>query len=253
MTAKKTRSPILKVENLSFSYSQAKVEALKEINFQLQPQTINLLIGPNGSGKSTLLKIILGLLEVNNGVIFYNNKGQKIDRPQAQLGYAPQRFEFDPSLPVTVKEFLKLSLANCRLHQHHQHEYLQETLAQVKADHLITKKLGDLSGGQLQRVILARALLHEPKLLILDEPEAGIDAQGEQFFYQILKELVENKGLTALIASHEMEIVSQYADQVLCLNQTLICSGDSFQDLDPQIYQKLYGAHKRPFHHDHTH
>lgn len=251
------KKPILAVNNLSFQYSQSKTQALHEVSFVLPKKSINLLIGPNGSGKSTLLKTLLGLHAkegVQTGKInFFDQKDKVTPQEKVQIGYVPQRFDFDPSLPLTVGEFLHLSLSNCQLHQHHRFEYIQQTLKLVKAENFISQKLGDLSGGQLQRIVLARSLLHKPSLLILDEPESGIDISGEQFFYELLKKLVEEQGLTALIASHEMEMVSQYADQVLCLNKTLVCQGDSLKVLNDTVYQQLYGEHMKPFAHHHAH
>lgn len=247
--------PVLEVTDLSFSYPQAVKPILQDVTFVLENKSLNFLMGPNGSGKSTLLKLILGLLpQQDHGQIkFYTHQGEAVSRTQLQVGYVPQRFEFDASLPVTVQEFLELSLSNCPIHQHRQFDHIQTTLTQVKADHLLDKKLGDLSGGQLQRVVLSRALLHQPQLLILDEPETGIDSQGEKFFYQLLQRLTQEKNITVLIASHQMEIVSEYADQVLCLNQTLVCRGNSSLALQDETYQKLYGAHMQPYQHHHAH
>jgi ABC-type Mn2+/Zn2+ transport system ATPase subunit len=252
----KDKKPAISVENLSYRYPHSSLWAIENLNFRLEGASINLLIGPNGSGKSTLLKAILGLLAAEGKISFFDQAGKNIKRENLQIAYAPQRFDFDPSLPLTVTEFLQLTLSSCSLHHHgdqHRDQQIIQVLALVNAENLALKKLGDLSGGQLQRVVLARALLHQPQILILDEPESGIDAQGEKSFYQLLKKLAKENQMTILIASHQMEIVSQYADQVLCLNKTLVCSGGSEIANKESTYKKLYGSHMHPYHHDHHH
>lgn len=243
----------LEVRNLSFSYQQNLGEVLSNINFDLFSSSINIIIGPNGSGKSTLLKTILGFLEAKGEINFYDQNEKLISRSDAHIGYVPQKFVFDTSIPITVKEFLKLTLTNCKKHKNTDESEIIETLKLVDAHKLINKKLGDLSGGQLQRVVLARAFLHHPRLLILDEPESGVDIEGEKFFYEVLQKKVKETGLTALIASHEMEIVNKYADQVLCLNKTLICSGTTTQVLTAQNFEKLYGLENKLYMHEHKH
>lgn len=243
----------LKVENLGFSYPGISEPALDNISFSLKPNTINILIGPNGSGKSTLLKSILGILSSSGEITFYDEKGEKISRKESHIGYVPQKFNFDTSIPITVNEFLKLTLSSCKRHTGGSENQISKALKEVNATNLRYKKLGDLSGGQLQRIILARALFHHPKLLILDEPESGIDMEGERFFYEVLDKLVKEKRVTALIASHEMEIVNKYADQVLCINKTIVCAGSSAQALTDKTFSKLYGSHNKPHNHVHTH
>lgn len=243
----------LEVRNLSYAYQQNLGEVLTDINFDLFSSSINIIIGPNGSGKSTLLKSILGFIDAKGSINFYNSDEKLVTRRTAHIGYVPQKFNFDTTIPITVEEFLKLTLINCKKHKNTGQNEIIDTLKSVDAHTLIHKKLGDLSGGQLQRVVLARAFLHHPQLLILDEPESGVDIEGEKFFYEVLKEKVKNNGLTALIASHEMEIVSKYADQVLCLNKTLICSGTTTQVLTTENFEKLYGLENKLYLHKHQH
>ena len=250
MTETKENSTVLEVKNLNYSYPGVSEPALHDINFSLQAQTINTIIGPNGSGKSTLLKIILGIYKSTAEITFFNNS-KKISAHEAHIGYVPQKRSIDINIPITVNEFLSLTQKSCKRCATNSELEIIDVLKKVTALEYRYKKLSELSGGQLQRVILARALLHSPKLLILDEPEAGIDIQGERFFYEVLEKLVKKEGVTALIATHEMEVVSKYADQVLCLNKTLICAGSAKKTLTNETFQKLYGTHTTQYNHAH--
>lgn len=242
---------ILKVDNLSFKYPNSKTNAIENINFTLDEASINMIIGPNGSGKSTLLKVILGILNGNGRISFFNNT-IKTSLKKIHIGYVPQKLAFDTSIPITVNEFLQLTVDSCKRCKKNIAAEINDVLVQVQSTHLIDKKLGDLSGGQLQRIVIARALMHKPKLLILDEPEAGIDITGELFFYKILKDVVKKTKVAALIATHEMEVVHKYADQVLCINKTLVCAGNTTQALTSKTFEKLYGINNQPFNHEHN-
>jgi zinc transport system ATP-binding protein len=244
---------ILEVNDVSFRYPGSSIDAISNISFALKPKTINMLIGPNGSGKSTLLKLILGIFKDSGTINFFEN-GKKITKHEAHIGYVPQKRNIDTTIPITVNEFLIITQKSCQRCKSSSQDEIIDSLHKVSAIEHRFKKLSDLSGGELQRVILARALLHKPKLLILDEPEAGIDIQGEKFFYEVLQKLVEEENVTALIATHEMEVVNKYADQVLCINQTLVCAGPIDQALTPQTFEKLYGVHAKPYsYHMHDH
>ena len=250
---------VLRVNNLNYTYSGITEKAISNISFSLKPKTINMIIGPNGSGKSTLIKVILGIFK-GSGEINYFSNGKNISHTKAHDGYVPQKNVIDTTIPITVNELLTLTQKSCKRCAITENSEIVEVLKKVDATDYRYKKIGDLSGGQLQRVILARALLHHPKILILDEPEAGIDIQGERFFYEFLQKLVKEEDVTALIATHEMEVVNQYADQVLCINKTLVCSGTATQTLTKKTFEKLYGIHTEPYkhihkgeHNEHTH
>ncbi len=239
-----------KVQNVSVFYPGKKNPNVFKVNFDLQAETITMIIGPNGSGKSTLLKALLGLLPYEGEVTFYNPKGKQIGKKDMHIGYVPQYFKFDSTIPITVCEFLQLTLSACHQSTQDKKKEIRKALQEVLALQLIHKQLGDLSGGQLQRVILARALLHNPKMLILDEPESGIDIQGEQYFYDALQKIVKERGVTVLIATHELEIVHKYASQVLCINKKLLCRGKPEEALTPKTFSKLYGVNKRLYKHE---
>lgn len=227
--------PALVVKNLSVSYPSNPQPVVKSISFALQPGTINMLIGPNGSGKSTVLKAIIGTLPYSGKISLFGDY---------HIGYVPQRLGLDLSMPINVKEFLMLTLLVCYHTAQEKKEFIDQALDKVNAHKFAHKTLGQLSGGQLQRVILARALVHKPKLLLLDEPESGIDVVGERLIYDVLKKLVAEEDLTVLIATHELEMVYTYADQVLCLNKSLVCHGNPHKILTKKAFEKLYGKHK---------
>ncbi len=236
---------LLKLANLSVQYDRSSKLVVNNVSFELQRQTINVLIGPNGSGKSSLIKAILGLVPTQGVVTFFNSEGLEVARESIHIGYVSQRLELDTTVPVTVNEFLQLTLSSCRRLNGAKKNEVARVLRDVSILGLRNKKLGSLSGGQLQRVILARALLHYPQLLILDEPEAGIDVSGEHLFYELLKKLVKEQQVTVLIASHELEIVHKYADNVLCINGKLVCNGSVKKALTTKNFVKLYGIDKR--------
>lgn len=249
--SKKAETVVLKAEDVSFTYPQVSEPAIHDINFSLKSNSISMLIGPNGSGKSTLIRVFLGILKSSGKITFYH-KGKEISQHDAHIGYVPQKHDIDTTIPITVSELLTLTVNSCARCKTCAESEVDDVLKKVSALDYKHKKIGDLSGGQLQRVILARALLHKPKLLILDEPEAGIDVQAEQFFYEVLRNLVDTENITALIATHEMEVVNAYADQVICINKTLVCAGSTVEALTPKTFKELYGMHAKPYHHSHN-
>jgi zinc transport system ATP-binding protein len=205
-----------------------KQEVLSELNFDIVEGAITMIIGPNGAGKTTLMKAILGLVE-HSGKIKVNAA------VQGKLGYVPQKFDFDRNFPITVSELLEFALIE------KVEGKIEAALAEVDMLEHADKKLGELSGGQLQRVLIARAIVNEPKLLFLDEPTAGIDSEGEQTFYEIIRHLNTHHGVTVVLISHEISIVYRYATQVLCLNRKLVCSGDPHDEVTREVLEKLYG------------
>lgn len=229
-----TDEPItISVKNITKSYGD--VLALKDITCDVHQGEMLAIIGPNGSGKSTLAKIILGLEQPDSGnVTIYSERGMR------DIGYVPQRFSFDRTVPITVKEFLELQ--GCKNKDHEDHSTILEALTSVGIEHLLHRKMGTLSGGQLQRTLVARALLHEKKILILDEPNSNIDVSGEQAMYGLLKKLNTEKGVTIVVISHELEFVSKYADTVLCINCSMVCHGDPKEALAKSAMGHLYAC-----------
>jgi len=225
---------MISIKNLSFSYND-DTSVLEDISFDIKKGEIVALIGPNGSGKTTLVKNILGLLEPSKGSVTIDKKSPKEVR--SKFAYVPQRFDFDRTTPLTVKEFLELD--KCK---HHSFEKIDDFLESVDLLDFKKKRLGSLSGGQFQKVMIARALLHEKEFLVFDEPSTGIDITGEQTVYELIEKINKEQGITVIIVSHELNIVSRYASNVICLNKCLVCSGAPEKILKPKNLEKLFGG-----------
>jgi len=224
----------LKIKDLSYHINGQEI--LKDISFDVKKGEILVIIGPNGSGKTTLLKTIIGVLKPSSGSVLL--KGKSIKSYLGKIGYVPQKFDFDRQTPITVTEFM--ALENCE-HKEHGKEYIATALEQVGMADKRFKKLGVLSGGEFQRLMIARALLHEKELLIFDEPASGIDSQGEKTIYNLISQINKKQGVTCLIVSHELSVVSRYASSVLCLNKSLVCFGPPKTAITPNTLQELYG------------
>jgi zinc transport system ATP-binding protein len=217
---------------------------LQGIDIDIRPREIVTLIGPNGAGKTTLVRTLLGLERPNGGRI--------MRKPDLVIGYAPQRFDVDRTIPLTVARFVTLA-------QHASVEDVERMLAQVGAEALMDRQLADLSGGELQRVILARALMRSPNLLVLDEPVRGVDFAGEAELYTLIGRLRTNNGFGVLLVSHDLHVVMAQSDRVICLNRHVCCSGVPQSVAQHPEYARLFGPQAaRAFglyhhHHDHRH
>ena len=221
------------------------VHAVQDLSFQIPKGKIVAIIGPNGSGKSTVVKMMVGLIEPSSGTIQIGAKDPKAAR--SLFGYVPQRFQFDHSLPVTVKEFL--TIAQCGTGEHSSLQSVQKVLEQVSLEEKTSELIGSLSGGQLQRLLIARALLHKKEILILDEPSAGIDVSSQKQLYTLLEQLNTQEGTTIIVVSHALESMLQFAQTVLCMNKQQVCYGAAKEMLkNPKIMKQLYGSQ-----HSHTH
>ncbi|MFH1048007.1 MAG: metal ABC transporter ATP-binding protein [Patescibacteria group bacterium] len=218
---------------------------VENVSFDVPRGTVAAIIGPNGSGKTTLLKAMLGLIEMNHGDVLIF--GAPIDEMRDRIGYVPQRLEFDLDFPITVEEFMDLAR-----HHHCPKSRIAEMLDEVglKPD-IARRQLGRLSGGQLQRVLIAQALLNEPWLLVLDEPSTGIDIVGEEAFLNIIRHLKEEHHTTVLMVSHELAVVSRLVDNVICLNREMLCYGTPKSALTAETIARVFGEHARMVDHDH--
>jgi ABC-type Mn2+/Zn2+ transport system ATPase subunit len=221
---------ILEVKDLSVRFGN--FPALDHVSFTIEKQEIIAVIGPNGSGKTTLLKAILGLIPYDGEIkIFAKNIAQVLPL----LGYVPQHFAFDKTFPLTVEEFVNLT---CRkpdkLH-------LGGALHAAGMAELQDKLIGELSGGQLQRVLIAHAMLHQPKILFLDEATSGIDIEGLADFYSTIQRLNREYGVTVMMVSHEISMVYKFSDRIICLNRDLISHGETKTALTKEVLKTLYG------------
>ena len=230
----------VQAERLWFSFNSDD-PILQDVSFSVPQGSIAAIIGPNGSGKTTLLKVILGFLSPQRGRVLV--LGKTPQQARQDMSYVPQRFSFDKSFPITVLEFLQLSHPKCS------REKIVEYLSHLDMGEMLTRKLGSLSGGQLQRVLIERAMLGDPKVLLLDEPAAGIDIGGERTFYELVLHLHREHGSTVVMVSHELDVVANYADLVLCLNRKLVCQGSPEEALSPETLRQLYGKEAALYHH----
>jgi len=216
---------------------------------------VTALIGLNGSGKSTLLKALIREIPYRGEVKFFCGHDHTHPRPD-HVGYVPQRLAMDARLPLTVREFFALSLQRRPLFlgvARRVTETATRLLGRVGAAHLLNRPVAKLSGGELQRVLLSLALDPNPELLLLDEPAAGIDFADQKPFYDLLADINRKQGVSILIVSHDISIVSEHAHHVLCLqNGKVVCQGPPGDVLTPAVLGSTFGQGKRLYGHDHA-
>lgn len=257
--------PILKVEGLTVY--QDSYLAVREVSFELLSGTNTAIVGPNGAGKSTLVQAVLDLIPRSAGKIeILGRPIARLGNLRCQLGYMPQNFIFDRSFPICVSELVGLgwvketkrkpSLATLTTGsfgegRREKSVAVAEALRRTDAYHLRNQAIGTLSGGQLKRVLLAYCLVMARKLLVLDEAFAGVDVQGTADFYTLLNELKQEEGWTVLQVSHDIDMVSRYCDRVICLNQTIVCTGVPEVALSPQNLLTTYGPAFSRYQHHH--
>ena len=203
-----------KIEN--FSAHAGDTEIFTDVNMHIHCGQLTALIGPNGAGKSTLLKCILGQVPHSGKLHYVDAKGKHTGNPI--IGYVPQYLRFDRTSPTSVMDFFAACLSKypvwlCSMKK--LRPKVLESLCRVKAEHLIDRRLGALSGGEMQRVLLSLALNPMPDLLLLDEPVSGVDHNGLKLFYEIVSELREKEDMAIVLISHDLPLVAQYADQVV--------------------------------------
>ncbi len=210
-----------------FGVKRSGMEILKDVNLHIHCGDLTAIIGPNGSGKSTLLKAILGEIPHTGELQFLDAKNKGTTRPS--MGYVPQKLDLDASSPTSVLDLFAAAHTNIPIwftYPKKIRERVRESLARTQGEHLINKRLGDLSGGELQRVLLALALDPIPHLLLLDEPVSGIDQKGLELFYETVSILRKNYDLSIILVSHDLNLVAEYADRVAFVNKkTIECCG----------------------------
>ncbi|WP_370401145.1 metal ABC transporter ATP-binding protein [Sulfitobacter sp. JB4-11] len=239
---------LIQTRDLSLSYGRQIV--LRDVNFNIDRGEIVTIVGPNGSGKSSLLRALIGALRPAGGTVVRAN-GLKV-------GYVPQKLAIDSTLPLTVRRFLNLPRRQNRTQ-------VASALARAGVADLANRQMAGLSGGQFQRVLLARALLGEPDILILDEATQGLDQPGAASFYRQIEEVRRDLGLAVVMVSHDLHVVMAASDRVLCLNGHVCCEGAPEIVADAPEYRALFGTgtqgalalyrhdHDHHHHHDHDH
>jgi len=215
------------------------IEILRDVTAEPMVGVLNAIIGPNGAGKTTLLRAILGLVPYTGHV----QLGRAADGQPLRIGYVPQRLDFDRGMPVTVLDFMCAGQQRSPVwlgYRRRYREWASEQLQRVGGAGWEHKPLGRLSGGELQRVLLAMALTNRPDILLLDEPVSGVDIAGEELFCDLLGSLQQQGGFTMLLVSHDLSLVTRHAQYVICLNRTVQCQGDAVSTLSAENLQALY-------------
>ncbi|WCP67972.1 zinc ABC transporter ATP-binding protein ZnuC [Vibrio tubiashii] len=233
-------STLVELNDICVQFGERKV--LDNISLRLNRGEITTLIGPNGAGKSTLVKVLLGLQKTFRG---------KVTKPKGlKIGYVPQKLRLNDSLPLNVERFLRLAGKYSK-------QELNDALKLVGAEHLLKSNMHSLSGGENQRVLLARALLQRPDLLVLDEPAQGVDVQGQIDLYELIDTIRHRFNCAVFMVSHDLHLVMAKTDDVVCINHHVCCSGAPADIAQHPSYIALFGhTHQQPFafyHHKHNH
>lgn len=226
----------------SFGVTIGKTEILKDINLHIHCGELTALIGPNGAGKTTLLKAIMGEIPHTGTLRFLDIKDCHTRKPL--VGYVPQKLEFDPGAPISVLDLFSAGLSARPIflgHSNRQREHAAASLSVVQADYLLERRLGDLSGGELQRVLLALALDPCPDLLLMDEPVSGVDSHGREIFYNMVSELRQHFDLSIILVSHDLSMVSRHADRVVFIDRTIQCQGNPEEVFNNEKIIQTYG------------
>jgi len=242
-------NPVIEIDNVCFTYTREPV--LKNISLAIAEEEFLGIVGPNAGGKSTLIKLILGLLEPDSGTIRVLGKTPAVSR--SHIGYVPQYPTFSRrDFPINVRDTVlmgRLGITNWYgAYSGEDHSIAREAMEAVEVSDIANRPIGSLSGGQLQRVLIARALACKPEILILDEPTANIDMRVEEDVFGLLKQY--NDHMTIIVVSHDIGFISGYVDRVACLNQVLVCH--TTDEISGKTIEELYGAPVRMIHHLHS-
>lgn len=233
---------ILSLNNLCVRIGRRAI--IDQISLTLGPGEIVTLIGPNGAGKTTLVRTILGLIKPSSGKIK--------KRSGLRIGYMPQRLHLEKTIPLTVERFLKMTKGVSA-------NDIDDALQKVGARHILARPMQNISGGELQRILLARSLLRKPHLLVLDEPAQGVDISGQAELYRLISNLRDEFNCAVLMVSHDLHLVMSSTDRVICMNHHICCSGHPEHVSNDPAYQELFGLEASEelalyaHHHDHDH
>ncbi|HOK43916.1 MAG TPA: metal ABC transporter ATP-binding protein [Thermoclostridium caenicola] len=230
-----------RIENLGVTIGSDTI--LSDVNLHVHCGELTAIIGPNGAGKSTLLKAILGEVRHTGSLKFLRSSGVRKERPI--IGYVPQHLNLDATSPTSVLDLYAVccskSPAWLRIPDKVRHK-AKECLSRAQADHLLDKRLGALSGGELQRVLVALALEPVPELLLLDEPVSGIDQNGLEMFYNLLSDIRKDYDLSIIMVSHDLDLVARHADRLVLLNRTVLASGTPREVMASESFRKIFAG-----------
>ena len=215
---------LIDISKLEVKYGSKKV--LQNINLSLNANEIVTIVGPNGSGKTTLFKAIIGSVPLSKGKISI--------KPNLRIGYVPQQLKVDQTLPITVERFLKLATRN--------NNDIEKMIAFFGSENIFREQINSLSGGQMQRVLLARALVNKPEILLLDEATRGLDQPGIASFYRKIENISKETNCAVLMISHDLHVVMRASDRVICVNGHICCQGTPENVATSPEYQTLFGS-----------
>lgn len=247
--------PLL-VETKNLCFKASGQEIISDVNIQIHQGDYTAIIGPNGGGKTTLIRLILGLNKKSSGDILLFGQKRKKFKSWHDIAYVPQNVSHvDRNFPATVKEIVRMGRSVLKKGWERFNEederIIDEAMERLDVKHLSDKLIGELSGGQRQRVMIARALASNPKLLILDEPNTGVDVVSQKRFYALLKELNEKDGLTILFITHDLGVIADDIKNVICINQKLLACTNPHEILSCSTMSELYGVDAHVMHHHH--
>lgn len=263
---------ILQVQNLSISYNNHV--AVDDISFDVLEGDLLGIVGPNGSGKTTLFRAILGLQPYKGKITMFGRESDKFKSLIPLIGYVPQKIIFEPNFPVTVRDVVSMGIISeskivngakliqqcgCCWNRVYKNmdkteDKLNAALKTVGLGHLKNRRIGELSGGEQQRVFIAQSLIKDPILMILDEPVTSVDVESQAKFYNIIKKLNEENGITIIWSSHDLDAIEKYASRVACMNRKLFFHGKKEQFFADEKILKTYTESAMQMHmHDHGH
>ena len=248
-----THQKIASLKNISLSFNGQQI--LKNISLELKKGEITTLIGPNGGGKTSIARILIGILKPDLGKVFISKN--------AKIGYMPQKLEIEKTIPLRVIDFLNLNYDLSNKSSGDQQKSVLETIhklsKKLNIENILEKSIHKISGGQLQKTLLVRTLINNPDILVLDEPTQYMDIAAQSEFYQIIEEIRQQKHCAVLIISHDLHIVMQKTNQVICVNRHICCEGSPESINNHPEYLSLFGNRKieniaiYSHHHDHKH
>ncbi len=249
-----TKKTIISLKDVSYSFDSQP--ALDHINLDVEEGDYLGVIGPNGGGKTTLIRLMLNLIRPQGGTVEIFGKPVKSFRDWSKIGYVPQKAtSFESRFPFTVEEVVALGrvpgAGMFRRLRQADRDAVGAALEQVHMLPLRKRLMTELSGGQQQRVFIAKGLVSDPRLLILDEPTVGVDVESQDEFYHLLSRLNEEKGITLIVVSHDIDVIANEVSILACVNQTLICHGEPTEFIKGDYLEKLYGQSRKFILHGH--
>ena len=245
---------VFEAEGLSYTINGTDI--IKDISFVVKKGEYSAVIGPNGGGKTTLIRLLLGLEKKSKGTIKLFGQKQRAFKSWNKIGYVPQRVsQIDEFFPATVEEVVKMGRTAARglftRESQEDRDAVEQAMGKMDVMNLRHKLVGELSGGQRQRVMISRALASKPEVLILDEPNTGVDMVSQNRFYTLLKDLNQNDGMTILFITHDIGVIADDIQSMLCINQTLLACNNPHEVLSCSEMSKLYGIDAHLIHHHH--